>query len=102
MKIVWALSVQICEDRRVCVIGVDFLYKPVGVARYFPSVRDALLYVLIRALYCASLQCAWCRTRIREDNPKCRRFFFLENHRYTYLILRLFSYCSGHHASHTQ
>ena len=76
IKIVRALSVQICEDRRVCVIGVDVLYKPVGVARHFPCVRDALLYVLIRALYCARLQCAWCRTRIREDKPKCRRFFF--------------------------
>ena len=52
IKIVRALSVQICEDRRVCVIGVDVLYKPVGVARHFPCVRDALLYVLIRALYC--------------------------------------------------
>ena len=67
INIVRALSVQICEDRRVCVIGVDVLYKPVGVARHFPCVRDALLYVLIRALYCASVQCLWRRTRREED-----------------------------------
>ena len=35
---------KICEDRRVYVIGVDVLYKAVGVARHFPGVRDALLF----------------------------------------------------------
>ena len=90
IKIVRALSVQICEDRRVCVIGVDVLYKPVGVARHFPCVRDALLYVLIRALYCASLQCAWCRTRIREDKPKCRRFLFGESQVYLLNVKTIF------------
>ena len=45
-----------------------------GVARRFPGARDALLFVPIRALYCASLQCVWCRTRRREDELKCGRF----------------------------
>ena len=38
-----------------------------GVARRCPGVRNALLFVLIRALYCASVQCLWRRTRREED-----------------------------------
>ena len=37
------------------------------------GVRDALLFVLIRALYCASLQCVWCRTRRCADELKFGR-----------------------------
>ena len=51
-----------------------------GVARCFPSVREALLFESIRALYCASLQCVWCQTRRREDELNCGRFFVLDNH----------------------
>ena len=39
------------------------------------GVRNALLFVLIRALYCDSLQCVRFRTRGHEDEPKCGSFF---------------------------
>ena len=58
-------------DRCRCVVQA-------GVATRFPGVKDALLFVLIRALYCARLQCVWCRTHRREDELKCRRFIFAE------------------------
>ena len=60
-------------DRCRCVV------VQAGIARRPPGVRDALLFVLIRALYCASLQIVQCRTRGREDELKCGPFCLLEN-----------------------
>ena len=88
---------KICEDRRVCMCDRCRCVVQAGVATRFPGVKDALLFVLIRALYCASLQCVWCRTHRRQDELKCG-LFFAE----VYSMLRHFSYWSGHHASHTQ
>ena len=52
----------------VCAIDVDVLYRQV--------LRDDLLaLMLVRSLYCASLQCAWCRRRRRQDDLKCGRLF---------------------------
>ena len=58
------------RDRCRCVV------VQAGVANRSPGVRDALLFVLIRVLYCASLQCVRCRTRRHEDEPKCGSFFW--------------------------
>ena len=80
-------------DRCRCVV------VQAGVARHSPGVRDALLFVLIRALYCASLQCVSDRTRRREDEPKWGSFFFVGESQLL-LMLALFLYCSGHHASY--
>ena len=62
------------RDRCRCVV------VPAGVAGWSPGVRDALLFALIRALYCASLQCVRGRTRRREDEPKVGSFGVGENH----------------------
>ena len=56
-------------DRCRCVV------VQAGVAGRSPGVRDALLFVPIQALYCASLQCVRCRTRRREDRQTVGLFF---------------------------
>ena len=70
-------------DRCRCVV------VQAGVARRSRGARGALLFVLIRALYCASLQCVWCRTLRRED--KMWAFFGGGRESQLYLLLTLFT-----------
>ena len=68
-------------DRCRCVV------VQAGVARRSSGVIDTLLFVLIRALYCASLQYVSCPTRRRADEPKR---FYLENHGYVINVNTIF------------
>ena len=61
-------------------IDVIFAFVQADVTTRSPGVRDALLFVLIPALHRAGLRCVRCRTRRREDGPKCGSFVLENNH----------------------
>ena len=71
---------KVCEHRRICVIGVivslyESVLRDVLLASEARFVRDTLLFELIQALYCASLQCVNRRTRRHEEEPNVCLYF---------------------------